>query len=638
MTQVYINYNNFSNETTPTTFTTSGSYVTGQYGVYNSAFGSRAVTGSSYLEKMIFANNGIRNYATGTFLDFAVLTNTVSGTSGGSAYLYNNIISGAGYSNNYCNTGIYLQQSSYPGANPSVPINAISITSNSVANVASNCINITSVGSSTTTAGFVTVNANTLTVKYNSAATTLNSSQPLAAVNINNSEYVKVCNNPVVGTTLSSYPATYPQFIGGIYVTSSPGSRITCNAISGVGEGCIWSGTSHLSKWYENTMMNSRYGLVLRSSGIMDPQGSPFAFPSQKYCGDQFGNSSLSSAQTLCDNSNPGISGSTSILYNLAATCASSVTTTYLPCVNSFTNTPSVAYTASGGTVTLSAVGGTGYNTCTSEGGTGRMMASDTLDQASSNSIDVPSDSLLQSYLVYGGTLPVYDYETHWAKQYLVNKIRPAIAASNTYANAKAFALVDAAMANGNYTSAQNMNNAISPNNVIERNWQRVDNAILKQQSGDTLNQSDITALQPIAAQCPLSGGRIVNRARAILNAYYRNIIAYPNDCPVNYGAGSVSSRIENTGPGITNAVPIQTVNLYPNPNNGTMMLDYSINDDARLEITDITGNLVGAYNLPATGTTMKVQSNNLQNGMYLYRVISNNVVIKLGKIVVMQQ
>jgi len=75
-------------------------------------------------------------------------------------------------------------------------------------------------------------------------------------------------------------------------------------------------------------------------------------------------------------------------------------------------------------------------------------------------------------------------------------------------------------------------------------------------------------------------------------------------------------------GAGIKQLMPDNAkINLYPNPNNGTMMLDYSINDDASLEITDITGNLLGTYNLPATETTMKVQSNNLQNGMYLYRV-----------------
>jgi hypothetical protein len=261
-------------------------------------------------------------------------------------------------------------------------------------------------------------------------------------------------------------------------------------------------------------------------------------------------------------------------------------------------------------------------------------MAADTTGSSALGGM--PSDSVLQSYLVVGTPLPVYDYETRWANQYYVSKLKSTIVASTTYANAKAFALVDVAMRKGNYTNAQTMNNAISPNNIIERNWQQVDNIMLKMQ-GDTLNQSDISILQTIAPQCPLSGGSIVYKARAILNAYYRNIITYSNDCPVNNATSS--SRVENTS-GITtvNASPIQTVSLYPNPNNGTMMLDYSINDDAHLEITDITGNLVGTYNLPATGTTMKVQSNNLQNGMYLYRVISsNNAVIKLGKIVVMQ-
>jgi type IX secretion system substrate protein len=79
------------------------------------------------------------------------------------------------------------------------------------------------------------------------------------------------------------------------------------------------------------------------------------------------------------------------------------------------------------------------------------------------------------------------------------------------------------------------------------------------------------------------------------------------------------------------------TGNLYPNPNNGSMTLDYNLKNDAVMEITDITGNLVATYVLPATETTMQVQNNNLQNGMYMYRIISNNAIIKQGKIVVMK-
>jgi hypothetical protein len=472
-----------------------------------------------------------------------------------------------------------------------------------------------------------------LTVQYNAAATSLQT-PPLAAVSISGSEYVKVSNNPLIGSTYSgSYLSSNAQFIEGVYVSQSPGSRITCNAVTGVGEGFVWSGTNHGSLWLENTMHNSQYGMVLRSSGIFDNQGVHLGFIGHpaKICGDIFGNSDISVSQTLSDASNPGLSGSTSILYNAASTCGAG--STYIPCINTNINTGSVAYTASGSTVTLSATSGISYGLCTSEGGNGRLAA-DTTNTNINTTSGVPADSVLQSYLANNGSLPVYDYETRWAKQYYVNKLKPAISASTSFANAKAFAAVDLAIRNGNYSAAQAMNNAISPNNVIERNWQSVDNMMLKLQN-NALSQSDISTLQTIAAQCPLSGGSIVYKARAMLNTQFRTVLTYPNDCPVNNGGSS--ARTENTA-GISNATENQKVNLYPNPNNGTMMLDYSINTDARLEIMDITGNLVGTYNLPATGTTIKVQNDNLQNGMYLYRVISNNnTIIKIGKIVVMQ-
>ncbi|MEO8761336.1 MAG: T9SS type A sorting domain-containing protein [Bacteroidia bacterium] len=78
-----------------------------------------------------------------------------------------------------------------------------------------------------------------------------------------------------------------------------------------------------------------------------------------------------------------------------------------------------------------------------------------------------------------------------------------------------------------------------------------------------------------------------------------------------------------------------QKVKLYPN--NGSMTLDYSVKEDASLEIMDITGKLVVTYNMPATGTNMQIKNNYLQNGMYLYRVISKDKLIKISKFVVMQ-
>ena len=137
-----------------------------------------------------------------------------------------------------------------------------------------------------------------------------------------------------------------------------------------------------------------------------------------------------------------------------------------------------------------------------------------------------------------------------------------------------------------------------------------------------------------MAQQCPHSGGNIVFTARTLLSSHYRYAMEYPNDCPVNNAGGQ---RVQNTA-SINNTVSKQqSVSLYPNPNNGSMSIEYNIKKDAYLEMMDITGNLVGTYNLPAAGNILQVKNENLQNGVYLYRVISNNAVIKQGKIVVMQ-
>ena len=78
-------------------------------------------------------------------------------------------------------------------------------------------------------------------------------------------------------------------------------------------------------------------------------------------------------------------------------------------------------------------------------------------------------------------------------------------------------------------------------------------------------------------------------------------------------------------------------IKLYPNPSNGNISIEYYLHTDAVIEITDITGNLVGSYYMSATETTIQVQNNYLQSGVYLYKVISNDNIIKLGKIIVMQ-
>ena len=359
----------------------------------------------------------------------------------------------------------------------------------------------------------------------------------------------------------------------------------------------------------------------------MGQQGSP---TQAIYCAWGQSSSDITIKQTAVDaTSNPAATPTTS-LYCETAVCASS---TPLPCTNGGTH----AFSTGGIPPTLVVATTSSPSLCTSEGGTGRMSSSG--EQGT-----IADSSSLAALLNFSSTdtLPAYNQQTRWATQYVVSSAMSSIPAVNGYENAKNFALVDRAIATQNYGTAQSLLSGIATGNTIENNWSAVDNIILKLANRDSLSSGNISALKTVAAQCPLTGGNIVWRARALLNVYYGTVINYPNNCPT---VGSLtdgtntSSRIENTS-AITNKANqsiTSTINLYPNPNNGSMILGYNLKNDASLEITDITGNLVGTYILPATETTMQVQNNNLQNGMYLYRVISNNTIIKQGKIVVMK-
>jgi hypothetical protein len=610
MRQVYINNNTFDNETTATTFTTAGTYVTGQFGVYQSKYARSAGSGGAGdIEQCQYANNTCNNYATAHFLDFQTLTNTNAGGTTSSAYLYNNTISGVGSSSRYCNSGIYLQQSGNFGTSGAVPQDAILTYSNTITNITGNCITASAITTNTAaTNGFVTISSNTeLSLKYSTAGTST-TSPPIAAVYISGSKYVKVSNNPAITCTgfgTTPYPNTYAQYFQGVYVNASPNSRITCNTVGEFGEDFVWYGNNLGSKWYENNIRLCRYGLVLRSTGILGDQGT-LTQPIYNI----WGNSDITSYQTLVDASNPS-AAPTSTLNCIAPTCTAATTSS--PCTNTITT--GTAY-ASG--TTLRNATGNSYSLCTSEGGNGFMAINN--DHAKSEVVD----SSLLALLNFTDSLPVYTHETYWATQYYVSSVNSSIAAVSGYENAKTFASIDGAIANRDYSTAQNLLGTVVTGNIIESNWKAVDNILvaMAMNNTDSLTANDVGNLQSIAAQCPQSGGSIVWRARALINNYYSSIINYPGDCPSL--TGNVAQRAANISS--TNAVVNPTVNLYPNPNNGKLYIsNFSANQKSvYIEISDITGNLLVKQQSVINNGLVELNLD-FDNGIYLVKIINGN-------------
>jgi hypothetical protein len=79
------------------------------------------------------------------------------------------------------------------------------------------------------------------------------------------------------------------------------------------------------------------------------------------------------------------------------------------------------------------------------------------------------------------------------------------------------------------------------------------------------------------------------------------------------------------------------SINIYPNPNNGNMSVGYNMKEDAILEITDITGNIVGTYDMPLVKTQLQIKNGELPSGIYFYRIMCKDTVVKLGKIVIIK-
>jgi len=228
---------------------------------------------------------------------------------------------------------------------------------------------------------------------------------------------------------------------------------------------------------------------------------------------------SITDVQTLVDASNPGTS-LTSKLYCLVSTCT--LATTPLPCQN--TQIGSItSYTTGGIYQSLYTTTGFSPNLCAADCGPAcRTMAS--ANQTYSDS--TTTDSILTAMVdgvENGPPLPVYDDETRWAVQYYVSGLDTTIAAASNYTNAKTMAIANAASGNADYATSQGINSNIIPTNIIETNWQQVNSIWLRKVSDTTYQytSADSSTLESIAAQRPLSGGSIVYKARAIVNAFY---------------------------------------------------------------------------------------------------------------------
>jgi len=80
-------------------------------------------------------------------------------------------------------------------------------------------------------------------------------------------------------------------------------------------------------------------------------------------------------------------------------------------------------------------------------------------------------------------------------------------------------------------------------------------------------------------------------------------------------------------------------IQLFPNPNTGSMTLTYNLNegDKGELIIFDLTGRKLNTYVLNSNSSYTTIEENNLSNGVYLYQVNINSKPVKTDRLIIIK-
>ena len=104
------------------------------------------------------------------------------------------------------------------------------------------------------------------------------------------------------------------------------------------------------------------------------------------------------------------------------------------------------------------------------------------------------------------------------------------------------------------------------------------------------------------------------------------------------YYIDSVSLTVCDTSNGINEINYSESVQLFPNPNEGSMTLNYLIkqNDKALFKLYDITGRIVKEVVLDSMKDRLQINTN-FSKGIYMYQLIVNDIVIQSDKLIIIK-
>jgi predicted SPOUT superfamily RNA methylase MTH1 len=133
-----------------------------------------------------------------------------------------------------------------------------------------------------------------------------------------------------------------------------------------------------------------------------------------------------------------------------------------------------------------------------------------------------------------------------------------------------------------------------------------------------------------IAAQCPYQYGSAVYQARLLLS--FVDSVEYSNVCENSYvNTGNLKIVAENQENNNDNI----TFTVFPNPANDVLTVLKTSESIAIIEIYNYIGNKIMSKVLKENSSIISISD--LSTGVYLYKIIINNEVIKTDKVIVIK-
>jgi hypothetical protein len=443
---------------------------------------------------------------------------------------------------------------------------------------------------------------------------TLSNTIPVLGIWAVNSVGVKIRFNYVALENPASPPITN-QWVRGIYVGTSATSDVLCNTIDSLGVGIYFEGSCLNSSVFNNQMVSTFTGIGLNNGAIISPQGSTATAQDNTWSG-----AVTRRLFTTGPVGNPTLGNLSTFYYRAGAI--------YLPAPTTTTGLPNIAIPI------ILCTGTPDEFICPYVQPQLRM--GDQNEEVANGEIIFPGNEDAGTWISREGLYRTMLEDSTFA---IGDSLLANFKDSSDQANVGKFTSAMEVHSQGSLNSqseivaAYDMTTTLVANGNVEQNYQALESIMLGHlQNGGGLTAQEIIILQGIAQLCPFTDGNAVYLARGLLAPI--DTIEYISSCE-----GETEENSERIAAPYVQESNSASFKLYPNPTNGSVTLDYQLNETetGKLDVYTITGNLVISIDLDNAQKSKTVTLPQIDSGVYLYKVTVNGELKKVERLVIIK-